>query len=190
MTKICKLSDIIAVSSYVTPHSTPGQTETVSYTKPKQTKTHKHTHTKPTNKTRQPASGICSFLGSEEKHTNSNTKKEIRGTGFSKGVYVWLEVELITEKETLSSQTITALQKQTFGILKLQVKAKNVKALLDESFLQVSSMRLLRKHGSWTLILLKILLVQSNTLGRLKSHPENGNKTTSTHAVSTWYLGE
>lgn len=38
------------------------------------------------------------------------------------------------------------LQKQTFGIPKLQVKAKNVKALLDEPFLQVTWRRLLRKQ--------------------------------------------
>ena len=126
--------------------------KTVNDAKIKQTKfqptkkAQTYTHIKPTNKPHQPASRICSFLGSDRKQIQT-PKKEIWGTGFSKGVYVWFEVESTGEKEIVSSQIITVYCKnKDFCILKLQVKATNGNALLDESFLQVSCRRLLKKR--------------------------------------------
>lgn len=89
------------------------ETDTINDTKMKQTKNQPNkkpqtfTCTKPTNKPHQPASGICSFLGSERKHTNSNTIKGDQKNCVSKGIHVWFEDESTGEKEIMSSQTIT-----------------------------------------------------------------------------------
>lgn len=105
-------------------------------------------HTKPTKKNLINLQvGFALFLESKRKHTNSNTRKGEEKNWLFKGsmclIWGWINWG---KGNSLFPNYNYVLQKQTFGIPKLHVKAKNVKALLDEPFLQVSWRRLLRKQ--------------------------------------------